>query len=470
MRRSLRGVMVRASVSASAGTVTVLTAVLLFLLHRHVHTQTDTLLLHLAVSEAADLAREYETKGVHVHTDRVTLPMLDSEAAERHALVFDAHCRVLAKTRGITVDEVPATWCAGPPTSGDHEHLDAEGIATESLRGTTFSLRIGDDGEVLTLFVGVSHAAIDSSLWSVVPMAVVLAILAVAVIAGVLAFVSGRVTRDLDQLAAACARSGEGSAVEAGHGGAFVVSPDAPEELGTLARTLTALMERNNALLQSQSRFVAEAAHELRTPVTALQGELEVTLRRPRSADEYRDALEEALADTRRLVGLSEQLLSAARAHTEPLQATPTPLRPILEDSLARFATPLREHRIAVELSDDGSRHTDVRVRAHVLSVGRVLDNLLQNVIQHAGASRLTVAVMLGPTDVRVRLKDDGRGVAPEVATDLFTPFHHSTETGGHGLGLTISRDLMRRQGGDLTFEPGDAGGSAWVLTFARAG
>ncbi|MBT9560794.1 MAG: HAMP domain-containing histidine kinase [Myxococcales bacterium] len=462
--------MVRASVAASAGTVTILTAVLLFLLHRHVHTQTDTLLLHLAVSEAADLAREFSSKGAHVHTDRVTLPMLDTEAAERHALVFDSTCRVLAKTPKIVVDVVPTAWCAGPPSSGDHRHLDAEGIAAESLRGATFSLVIGDEGEILTLFVGVSHEAIDSSLWSVVPMAVVLAVLAVAVIAGVLAFVSGRVTRDLDQLAEACAQSGEGSSIDPGPGRPFVVSDDAPEELGTLARTLSALLERVNGLLQSQARFVAEAAHELRTPVTALQGELEVTLRRPRSADEYREAIEEALADTRRLVGLSEQLLTAARAHTEPLPVAPIPLRAVLDESLARFASPFRSHGIEVIFGDQGRRSADVRVKAHALSTGRVMDNLLQNVIQHAAATELTLTVACTASDVRVRIADNGRGVRPDVESGLFTPFHHSTETGGHGLGLTISRDLMRRQGGDLDFEPVESGGSAWTLTFARAG
>ncbi|MBT9560790.1 MAG: hypothetical protein IV100_32500 [Myxococcales bacterium] len=146
------------------------------------------------------------------------------------------------------------------------------------------------------------------------------------------------------------------------------MSDDAPEELGTLARTLSALLERVNGLLQSQARFVAEAAHELRTPVTALQGELEVTLRRPRSADEYREAIEEALADTRRLVGLTEQLLTAARAHTEPLVVAPIPLRAALDESLARFASPVRSHGLKVVFGDQGRRSADVRVKAHALS------------------------------------------------------------------------------------------------------
>ncbi|WP_168210354.1 sensor histidine kinase [Persicimonas caeni] len=442
---------------------------LLYTFHVQIHQQTGQLLLQIARTEADGVISELE-HGVHVHDMSVTLPTLRGEIADKYALAFDADCRVLAATDNITVQRVPRSWCTDKLKLGDQRLFHTDALAEPRLRAAWFVAR-RPDGSPLVFVAGVHdemvHASVYRTAWVVVLLALVL--LGVVLLAAWL--VSRRLSTDLGALSATCEQITERAADldDAELERQLAVADSAPSELAALAATVRDLVRRLNRMVQVQNRFIAEAAHELRTPLTALQGELELTLRRERSPEEYREALERALADARRLSGLYDGLLRAARTQSEEIISARIALDAAVADSLERFAGRLAEAGVRVEFDPGDARWA---VRGDKVACARVLDNLFSNVVRHSSASTLSVRLesvreplgTSGPVDqVVVHIEDDGDGIDADPS-ELFVPFAADSRA-GHGLGLFITEKLMRKQGGALEYVAGP-GGAHWLLRF----
>ena len=186
------------------------------------------------------------------------------------------------------------------------------------------------------------------------------------------------------------------------------------------------MIERLSNLLSAQRVFIAHAAHELRSPLTALYGELALALRRSRDAEEYRRAIEEAFESTRQLKGLAEDLLAVAR-----LGATPPPtVEPIdVRDALDEAQAIVTAGGAAARASAcEVSGHCRPALAGH-RDLVRLLRNLLENAVRHSPPGG----------GVRVSLADEGRAVVIAVADDgpgrpprrnaakIFTPFYRGT-------------------------------------------
>ncbi|MFD8059696.1 ATP-binding protein [Streptomyces cyaneofuscatus] len=242
-----------------------------------------------------------------------------------------------------------------------------------------------------------------------------------------------------------------------------VPEPGSRDEIAALARTTNETLTVLEASVERQRRFVADASHELRSPIASLRTQLEVAEAHPELLD-----LPGAVADTVRLQVLAADLLLLAR-----LDAGEKPGAARLEvGALVREEVSQRtgdRMPVTVEVAEDSA----YEVNGSRGQLVRVIGNLLDNAQRHA-ANRITVQVAADGGRVRVEVRDDGAGVPEDERERIFERFvrlddARSRDDGGAGLGLAIARDVATRHGGTLTVHRAPEGGAAFRLWLPRA-
>ncbi|HYB42575.1 MAG TPA: HAMP domain-containing sensor histidine kinase [Candidatus Methylomirabilis sp.] len=241
--------------------------------------------------------------------------------------------------------------------------------------------------------------------------------------------------------------------------------PGSQDEIARLVETLNEMLGRIEQVFEAQRRFTADASHELRSPLSRLRAELEVTLRRPRERPEYEEALRSCLSEVERLSRLVEELLTLARLDAGEVRETPAEavaLRPILGEAVARLASEADRRSITLLLDAP----TDLAVRATPGATALVVANVLDNAVKFSppgGQVRVEVTPENGTAVVAV--SDSGPGIAEEDMPRLFERFYRGsaargTDVPGVGLGLAICRLLVEAQGGAIAVARAPGGGA----------
>ena len=224
-----------------------------------------------------------------------------------------------------------------------------------------------------------------------------------------------------------------------------------PPEIQQLLVATNLLLARLQDAFQTQAGFTAQAAHELRTPVTILRTEVELALRRPRTVEEHRRILEQLGSDLDRLDALVEGLLLLARVDTghieqgRTVEHLSTPVHLALKQQHAALAAAGCTVRVSLDV--------DPELLLHVALVSTAISTLLRNVVVHAPGSAVTIETRHTGTHVDLVIVDDGPGIAsPERMQERF-----QRQGPGLGLGLPIAREIVARHGGTLeaTSQPG---------------
>ncbi len=249
-------------------------------------------------------------------------------------------------------------------------------------------------------------------------------------------------------------------------GGRRLPHPGTDDEIGQLVSTLNAMLDRLERSLNAHRRFTADAAHELRSPLSRLRSEIEIALRRPRTPGEYQDILSSGLEETVRLTDLTEALLTLARLdadHTEWPDHTPSA---VTADELTfaceRLASEAERRRVDVVM--DPSPSLEVRLPPSLLAL--LVGNLLQNAIKFsAPGGRVVASVAEVNHEAVVSIADNGPGIPAPLMPRIFDRFYRgdparSDEVPGFGLGLSICQGIAERYGGAIEVAPNPAGGS----------
>lgn len=242
------------------------------------------------------------------------------------------------------------------------------------------------------------------------------------------------------------------------------------DELTDLAETFNGLLQRLREALQRERRFRADAAHNMFTPLTAIQSELDVTLRNPRSEDEYREALQTVQQHTKTLSSLLDELMTLSRIEARDDQPAPSPLdmRSHAEYRINRVRARAEAQGIEVEWRGEGS----VEIPVSSEDFDLILDHLLDNALKYAPEGG-TVSVCVGSEGKEgiLRVSDSGIGFDNEEAERLFDRFYRTSEAEQHanggGLGLPIVKAVAETYGGTVTaFSPGQEEGSTFEVRF----
>ena len=232
-----------------------------------------------------------------------------------------------------------------------------------------------------------------------------------------------------------------------------------PQELQELVQALNAMLDRLDHAFERLSRFSADLAHELRTPITILMGEAEVVLAQERPAEDYRQVLESSLEEFRRLTRLISATLFLARAEDPKAGIQPVPIAPqrLLDEVLAFFEAAAEEQGVHLTGSAQGRLQGDPDLLRQAVA------NLVGNALAATPrGGRITLSVHTQGQTTRLCVRDTGRGIQPQEIPHLFDRFYRTQDAFEHkvpgtGLGLAIVHSIAQLHGGTILIasEPG---------------
>jgi signal transduction histidine kinase len=300
-------------------------------------------------------------------------------------------------------------------------------------------------------------ASVDRGALLAIPIAVLLAI----VFGWVL---TGRTLRPVAAMADAADRITSDA-----HGRLPIAAPD--DELGRLGLRFNALLDRLDAAFAAQRRFLADAAHELRTPIARARGAGELALSLEAGAED-RDALKRTQRELETMSHLVDELLELARSDAGRVDGS---LRPgFLDDIVAdvgRGFDPVAK-RQAITLEIDVAEEAPLRMDA--TSLARLVGILVDNAIRYTPArGTVRVAVRAQPEGAQLIVEDTGIGIPPEEQARLFERFFRGATArqlapDGSGLGLAIAKAIADRHGAQIAVAARDPSGTRITVTFPR--
>ncbi|HEY7428956.1 MAG TPA: ATP-binding protein [Gemmataceae bacterium] len=246
------------------------------------------------------------------------------------------------------------------------------------------------------------------------------------------------------------------------------------DELQDLGRAFNDLLSRLHESFQRQARFTGDASHQLRTPLTALLGQIEIALRRPRAAEEYQQTLTVLQRQALQLRQIVDSLLFLARADAEAKlpQLERLEMRVWLTEHLASWSGHARAADVCRQTSADGL----VWVMAQAPLLRQLLDNLLDNACKYSAAGTpITVNLAQESGIVSLTVTDAGRGIADEDLPHIFEPFYRAEQmrrqgVSGLGLGLAVAQRIALALGGTLGVESQPGHGARFTLQMPSVG
>jgi len=245
-----------------------------------------------------------------------------------------------------------------------------------------------------------------------------------------------------------------------------------PRELDTIVGALNRLLERIRRLRVREKRFIADAAHELRTPLAVLDLHAQNALAAEDPADR-REALEELRSGVARATRLVTQLLTLARLEPEEEEQeasaqVASDLLVEVREALAELSPLAVEHGQTLDLTADEG--LDWRLAAEPGAIGTLVQNLVGNALRYTPAGgQVTVALAADEARLTLRVDDQGPGIPAAERERVTERFHRAGPGAGAGLGLSIVERLLARHGGSLRLEEAPGGGLRAVATLPRA-
>jgi two-component system, OmpR family, sensor kinase len=382
----------------------------------------------------------------------------------RYAQVWDADGRSLLRTQYITQDLPLDTAALGE--AADHQLVITEqSFQGMPIRSLYYPLeRMGHLHAQHVLQVAAPLTGRNRMLRQ---LAWLLA--GITVLSGAATFLGGwwlaaRVVKPVHEI------TDQAESIRAGTLGRRIAADADSQEYESLVRVLNSMLERLEGSFEAQRRFTADASHELRSPLTALKGEIELALRRERDNAEYRRVLESNLQEVDRLTFLAQDLLTLARSDAGVMQPRfqSTDMVVLARVVLDRLAVRASERGVVIEV--------EAPERVEALVDPGLIEQLLWNLVDNGvkfSPSGETVLVRIGATyeEIAIDVADRGPGIPETHLPRIFERFYRvdpartGGDTGGTGLGLAIVRAIAEAHGGRVRAETWDGGGARFVVT-----
>jgi heavy metal sensor kinase len=241
------------------------------------------------------------------------------------------------------------------------------------------------------------------------------------------------------------------------------------EEFQQLATSFNNMLERLQGVFESQTRFIRDAAHELKTPLTAMKGNLEVGLQRDRSTEEYRDVLSTTLGQVEHLTRLVKSLLTLTQFSGEhpPIDRKPVLLEPLLKELVSELSVLAEEKGCLFT-----ARIQEVpKILGDAGQLKQLVINLLDNAIRHTSQGEsVTVTLQSSENTVLLTVEDTGSGIGTEHLPHIFTRFYRADrardrESGGTGLGLAIAKEIVLAHHGTINVRSEVGKGSVFTVS-----
>ncbi|KUO08045.1 sensor histidine kinase [Streptomyces sp. DSM 15324] len=337
---------------------------------------------------------------------------------------------------------------------------------SDFIWGGQLKVTVPAEGGAAAVRIVYSTSDMTRRLWSIWGFRAGLAVFVLAAAAAIGAYAARRITAPLRELNSMASKFSDGDLTAR--------SPvTGPPETQTLARTLNQGAERLDTLVASQRIFVADASHQLRTPLTALRLSLDNIA--DGVDDEFvREDVEQATAEVVRMSRLVNGLLVLARAEAKVTVAEPLPLRDIVDERLTVWRPAADERGVTIALKGSG-----VDGRPSVLAspghLDQVLDNVLSNALEvspDGGTITVRLETGSGAREVVLSVADGGPGMSDAEKSRAFDRFWRGqglTGRSGSGLGLAVVRQLVTDDGGTVALTDAPGGGLCVRITLRAA-
>lgn len=375
------------------------------------------------------------------------LPLGNTDESDRRSvLVTTLVTSVKGGTNLVVVnDSIQPTLTLGPSVKSDGASDLASGT-----QGGVFSKTYHSNFRVVAV---ASLATVDQSSVTVVRVITVVFPLLLVVVALLVILLTSRALKPVERI------NQEVDAITGSNLHNRVSVPPSKDEISRLAVTMNEMLERLDSSAERSKRFVADASHELRSPLSVIQTELEVALLHPETTDWQRTSAD-ALEESRRMQRIVEDLLMLAKADSGKILVH-TLLPVDLDELVLAEASRLR---LSGALIVDTRSVSGGRVMGDPHYLLRVVRNLSNNAARHA-ATRVSFAVFESNDMVHLEVGDDGKGVPEALREKIFERFTRldearSRDDGGSGLGLSIVRTIVEAHGGSVSVTENHDGSS----------
>lgn len=428
---------------------------------RYLYQWLDHNVRTIAATEAASSTDGLED--VHLHES--AFAQLDSGAfTEKFVQIFDSdHRLVLASTSLVDQPSLIADAMLDDAFAGRSPMAT---ITVDGRVGRATVMRATRDGRVFAVAVGLFADDVEQGLGYLAWLLTVVWVLALAATAAIGYVMASRAL-------APVARITERAAwIAQGNFGARLDTPLVHDEVGRMTTLLNSMLDRLQRAVEANRRFASDASHELRGPLTAMAGELDVALRHPRSAERYEETLRHVRGRLEALTRLAEDLILLVRSQegSREVMLREVSVCELVDDAFGRLQAAANARRITL-------RHEgldDLRVYAEPALMARVIDNVVANAVHYnRDDGWVTVTAVVEEPDadewapplVRLRVADTGTGIPVELHDRVFERFFRvdqsrARHTGGSGLGLAICREVVELHGGTIRIEASSSAGT----------
>lgn len=420
----------------------------------------------LAATELASAVDEWQAPHVH---EFPAASLGSRDFADKIVQLTSDTGAIVAQTRDLPVDAPLLT----PPLRKAALAGEAP-VVTLTVAGRPVrvaALTMLHEGRPYVMAVGLYSDRLAASLRHLAWLLAAVWLVGLAVTAAVGFVLASRALEPIDHVTQRAARIARGDL------GARLDPPAIDDELGRMTTLLNDMLDRLHAVIDTHRRFAADASHELRSPLTALLGEIDVTLKRDRTPGEYRETLHVLRARLADMAQLADDLMVLVRAQegVDVGRVEEVPLAPLVEAAFRRVLPLARQRGITLRFDalPDLVAYGDGRL------LGRAIDNLVANAVHYdrdGGTVRVTGGHAEPAADawatgrVWLHVHDTGPGIPAAEWEHVFERFtrldrSRSRRTGGSGLGLAICRAVVTPSGGDVRVLASSDAGTTFELS-----
>jgi two-component system OmpR family sensor kinase len=431
-----------------------------WMLSRAVHNQLDAALLSIAETEAAMLKTSLE-QPIRIHEAPTGATQLSFVRIDRLVQIVDSDGQVLARSANLGSTHLPTPQALLIRLSaGETVFETLSTFGNEPVRMVSMPIN-GLDAPMIVQVAG-SLDDVRKVLNSASLLFIIMTLGLLAAVGTVGASLTRKIFQAIDNVVRQAHRIGEVNLSER------LPHPGTHDEIGKLVDTLNEMLDRIERSFEVQRRFTADASHELRSPLSRLRAELEITLRRPRDTAEYLETLRSCVEEVERLTLIVEELLALARldAGLERNSAEIVPLNLIIEEVVNRMQPIAGKRGVQIIIEP----LTSVTVKIPRGSIDLVLTNLLDNAVKFTPPGGcVTVGLAADRSEAIISVSDTGPGIKLDEQSKLFERFYRgfvarANDVPGVGLGLALSQAVVRSHGGQIEASNLPGGGAQFLV------
>jgi len=228
------------------------------------------------------------------------------------------------------------------------------------------------------------------------------------------------------------------------------------DEIAELAVTFNQMLDRLEKSFDAQKQFVSHISHELRTPLSMIITELDLSLNKPRTNEEYRDTIKRSLIDSNRLVKLSNDLLDLAKASYDQSEIVMKELRldELLVDARQTVLKSNLAYKVNIAFEQEIEDDDFISVVGNVYLLKVAFINIIENGCKFSQNHQSTVSISFQAQNTILRFSDSGIGISDEDLPNIFTPFYrgeNEIQAEGHGIGLALTNKIIQLHKGTIT-------------------